>query len=239
MTKDQSLTFRFLLFLAGAGILVLAFFLLNSGKELSNVDIFIWISLGVMYLVAACPFFFSLIRVGNFSGRIPSFAVIWFGIFLYIPASILLAVLLKLEILLLNPGILIQAGLFFLFLVDVYAGFFASSHAAGAAAREDAQRQYLREIKQRAASLALKAGGFAPEYGAVQKSIKQASFDVSYIPPLDGGKGTETEQGILSSLKRLEELCLSIAEGGHPAGLEDETKKLELLIKERKLLRDR
>jgi hypothetical protein len=238
MTRGQSLLFKFLLFLVGAGIVVLAFFLLNNGNELSNVDIFVWISIGVMYLVAACPIVFSSIRAENFSGKIPSLSVIGFGIIIYIPASIFIAVRVYAWALPLNMGILIQAGLFFLFLVAVYLGFFASSHAVSVAAHEDEQRQYLQVIKQQAASLALKAGGLAPEYGTAQKLIRQAASDVAYISPVDKGKGTETELGILSSFKRLEELCVSAAEGGHPAGLEDEIKKLQALIKERKLLRN-
>jgi hypothetical protein len=141
MTKTQSLVFRVLLFLAGAGIIALAFFLLEGGKEIAGKDIFMWISIGIMYLAVFCPFFFLSVNTENFSGKIPSLILIWLGVFLYTPASVVNIVLLKNGIIPLNASIVIQAALLFLFLLDVYFGYFASAHAVQVAAEEDDKRR--------------------------------------------------------------------------------------------------
>jgi hypothetical protein len=69
MTAKQSVFFRTILFLLGAGIVVLAFFLLTREKELTGHIAFIWILIAVMYLVFFTPFFFSVIRISNFFGK--------------------------------------------------------------------------------------------------------------------------------------------------------------------------
>jgi hypothetical protein len=238
MTRTHLSLFRFFLFLVGGGIVLLAFFLLNRGRELSDRDIFTWVSIGVMYLVFFTPFFFSAINIGNFSGKIPSFAIIWFGIFVYIPVSIGIIAMLRFLIFSLNTALILQSITLFGFLVFIYFGYFASAHVGNVAAEEADKRQYLTEMKNRAALLALKAGSLSTEHEEVQKLIKTSADEIRYFSPVDRNKSTKTDLEILSVVGNLIELCDAASENGHPASFEEKAKKLQMLVKERKLLRN-
>jgi hypothetical protein len=238
MTRTQSLVFRFILFLIGAGIVLLAFFLFNRGKELFGKDIFMWISIGVMYLVFFLPSLFSAISVDNFSGKIPSVTIVWFGIFLYIPVSIGIIALLLSLVISLNAAVILQSIALFAFLAAVYFGYFASSHAGHVAAEEAGKLQCLTEMKNDVALLVLKAGSLSAEYEEVQKSIKRSADEIRYLSPVDRNRSAETDLEILNIIRNLTELCAVVSEGGHPARFEEKAKKLQMLVKERKLLKN-
>jgi hypothetical protein len=238
MTKTQSSVFRLILFLIGAGIVALAFFLFNRGRELSAADIFTWASIGVMYVVFFMPFFFSAINTGNFSGKIPSIAIVWFGIFVYIPVSIVIIALLRFLIISLNVALVFQSVALFALLLAVYFGFFASSHAGSVAAEEADKLRPLTEIKNKSALLALKAGSLSAEYEETRKLIKKSADDIRYLSPAGGNSGAETDLKILNVIERLDEICGTVSGGGHSASFEAEAKKLQSLVMERKLLRN-
>jgi len=240
MTRNQSLLFRTILFIAGAGIIVLAFFLLKGDRELTGKDAFVWTSIGLMYLVFFLPFFFSAIRAGNFSGKIPSLGLVWWlGIPLYIAASAAVIILfVPAQLISLNIAIIIQAVLLFIFLVIVFFAFFASSHVGKVAVEEAVKQQYLNQIKPKAQALLLSVDKFPAQYEKIQKTLKQAIDDIKYIYPVDGGAGDELELRIMQSLKTISELCDGILMRGHSVALETEAEKLLMLVKERKLLRN-
>jgi len=240
MTKYQSGFLRFLLFLAGAGIIVLAFFLTTENKVLNSSDAFLWISIGLMYLVFFLPFFFSTINISNFSRKIPVLSLVWSGIFLYIASSVAVIVLLcaakKISI---NTAIIIQAVLFFLFLVDVYLAYFASSHVGAVAEEEEEdKKQYLSRLKPKAQSLSLAVNRLPAEYEKAQNILKQALEDIKYIYPVNDGSGGELELRITQSLNTIAELCGGISSLSHTASLDAEAENLQMLVKERKLLRN-
>jgi len=238
MTKTQSLAFRFLLFFAGIGLIVLAFFLFKGDRELNRVDAFFWGSIALMYLIFFIPFFFSAINIGNFSGKVPALSLVWFGIILYIVASIVLLVLLKKEILPLRTILLIQAGLVFLFLINVYFAYFAVSHVGNVAAGEAGKLQYITQIKSKAQSLLLSVNSLSSEYEKPQKILKETLDDIKYISPLGGGAGGDLEQKILNLLEKLLEILSGIQSGAHSVSLEGEALNLQAAVRERKLLRN-
>jgi hypothetical protein len=238
MTKNSLSVFKCILFLLGAGIVFLAFKLNTGGQELTRDDGFMWISIAVMYLVVFLPFFFSSIRIGNFSVKIPSLAMVWTGVFLYVPASVVVIVLLRNGIISFNTALIIQAVLVFLFALDVYFGYFANFHIGSVEREEASLRQYLTEIKSKALSLALASGGLSAEYGKVQNTLKQALDDIKYITPVQNNAGTDIEIKIISALDSIKLLCGTISEGAHPSSFESEINKLQMLVKERKLLRN-
>jgi hypothetical protein len=237
MTKGQSQFFRFILFLLGAGIIALAFYLTRDGNELTGIDKFMWISISVMYLFLFLPFFFSVINIGNFSSKIPSMTMVWGGIFLYIPVSVAVILALKNFAIPLNTALIIQAVLVFLFLIDIYFAYFANSHIQVVAVEESGKLQYVTEMKNKALLLVVKAGSLTGAYERNQKRIKQAAEDIRYFSPVDRGKSMETDLRIINSIENLSQLCGVISEGGHLDSLDTEIDKLEILIKERKLLR--
>jgi hypothetical protein len=126
----------------------------------------------------------------------------------------------------------------FAFLLVIYFGCFASSHAGNVAAEEANKLQYLAEMKNKAALLAVKAGSLSDEYEEVKKLIKRSADDIRYLSPVDQNRSAETDLRILDVIGNLFEFCDTASEGGHPASFEGEAKKLQMLIKERKLLRN-
>jgi hypothetical protein len=150
------------LFLAGAGIIVLAFFLINGSRELSPPEIFVWISIGVMYLAISLPFFFSAIDIVNFSGKIPKLSIVWTGISVYVITSIIVIAMLKAAIIALNAAIIIQAIIFFIFLVNIYLAYFASSHVTKVAQEEAGKQRYIIQLKPKAQSLLLAVNRLPP-----------------------------------------------------------------------------
>jgi len=238
MSKHQAFFFRFVLFLAGAAIIVLTFFLTNEGRELSNIDVFIWISVGVMYLILSVPFFFSSLNIGNFSAKIPSLALIWFGILLYIAASITVIFLLYHIVISLNTAVIIQSILFFAYLVNIYFAYFAVSHAAGVTDEEDEKKYYLTRIKSQAALLLLSVNKLSGDYKEAQKILTQAIDDIKYIYPVNNDAGSELETRILHSLSLLSEILSSVNSAAGNLSLDKETVNLQSLVNERKLLRN-
>jgi hypothetical protein len=238
MTKGQSQFFRFFLFLLGAGIIALVFYLTSGGEELTGSDKFMWISISVMYLFFFVPFFFSVINIGNFSAKIPSMTMVWGGIFLYIPVSIAVILALKTFVITLNMALIIQAVLVFLFLIDIYFAYFANSHIQAVAVEESGKLQYVTEMKNKALLLVVKAGSLTGAYEQNQKRIKQAAEDIRYFSPVDRGKSMETDLKIINSIENLSQLCDVVSGGGYPDSFDAEINKLEILIKERKLLRN-
>jgi hypothetical protein len=220
------------------GIVLLAFFLFTRGRTLSEKDIFIWISIGVMYLVFFIPFIFTSLSIAGFSGKIPSLAIVWWAIFLYIPLSILILALLRLSILSFNAALVAQVILLFVFMITIYLGYFASSHAGNVTAEEGHKQQTLTEMKNRAASLALKAGTLPGGYGKVQKLILQSTGDIRYLSPAGQNKNVELDSKILNATGVLIQLCDTALEGGEPVSFEEEAKKLGMFVRERRLLRD-
>ena len=239
MTKSQSSFIRFLLFLAGAGIIILAFFLTKGDRELTQIDAFVWTSVGLMYLIFFLPFFFSAINIANFSGKIPALSIVWLGIFLYLAASVIVIVLLAVaHVISINTAILIQVILLFLFIIDVYLAYFASSHVRSVAAEEAGKQQYIARIKPKAQVLSLSVNKLPAEYESAQKILKQALEDIKYIYPVNSGAGDDLEMRIINSLDTLSELCGSIPSGAHTTALLPEAENLLMLVKERKLIRN-
>jgi hypothetical protein len=238
MTRNQLSLFRVFLFFFGAGIVFLAFKLSTNGQELRQNDIFMWVSIGVMYLVVFLPFFFSVIRIGNFSAKIPSLSLVWFGISVYIPASVAVIVLLKTALISFDTALIIQAVLVFLFALDIYFGYFANSHVQDVAREEAGLLQHLVQIKAKAASLVLAADRLPAEYEQTRNTLKKSLDDIRYITPVQNNAGTDGEIKIISALDSIKLLCETIAEGARPSSFETEINKLQVLVKERKLLRN-
>jgi hypothetical protein len=244
MTKKHFSALRLALFIAGGGIVLLAFFLINGGKgpnqpgQADKIDGFMWISIALMYLVIFVPFFLSAIKIENFSGKIPSLVMVWTGVFVYVPASIAVIILIKTGILAFNVSIILQSILIFVFAVNIYFGYFANFHLRGVNLEESSLRVYLTEIKAKAASLSLAAGRLPSQYGEIQKTLNRSLDDIKYISPLRNGMGNEGESRILASLEEIRARCETAAQGGTPADFENKANELRILVNERKLLRN-
>jgi hypothetical protein len=239
MGRSKFVVFRFLLFLFGLGILSLACFFATEGKEQKPQDIFIWVSIFLIYLVLFCPFFFS-VWGKTFERKIPSLGLVWGGVFAYAFVSIGLILLLKRSFGFINikAAVVIQGIIVFLFLVNIYFAYFANFHAASVESGEKQQRQYLQHLKDLAASLALKAGSCPDGKEELQKKIKQAAGDIRYISPVEAGRGTELETRLIDKTRLIDEMWDTLLSGGDSPQISAAINSLELLIKERKQLRN-
>jgi hypothetical protein len=237
MTRNQALPLRALLFILGAGIVTAAFFIFTMGQELNRAAVFTWVSVGIMYILFFAPLFFSSLSVSNFSGKIPSLAMIWTGVFVYIPASVVVIALLF-HGMSLRAAVVSQLVLLFLFVVNVYFAFLASSHVKRVAGEEMVQRMFLGEIQAAAQTLSLTVNRLPGGYEGAQRTIKAALEDIRYISPVNGGIGDDAELKIIHTLKMLSELCAGISTEGRPATLEAEANNLQMQVKERKMLRN-
>jgi len=239
MTKNQSLFSRFFLFLAGAGIIIFAFFLINGEQELNRIDVFVWTSISLIYLSFFIPFFFSAINIGNFSEKIPIISILWSGIILYIAASVVIIILLiKALVISLNIAIIIQAILLFLLFFDIYFAYFSGSHIRAVTGDETEKRRYISEIKSKAQIFQLSVDELPVEYENSQKILKRTLDDIKYIYPVNGNTGSELEEKILRSLDILLELVGNIKSGAHTDTIKMEIENLTILVNERKLLRN-
>ncbi|MDR0568793.1 MAG: hypothetical protein LBG87_06270 [Spirochaetaceae bacterium] len=237
MIKTQSSFFRTALFAGGGGIVALSFFLSTAGKIMTAVRGFTWISIAVMYLVFSTPFFFSKIRTSTFSAKIPTFALVWGGIIVYILASIVNIGLISMGMSL-SKGIVAQLGLLFLFGVDVYFAYFASAHAADVTSSENLNLAYLSEMKTKAQEVLIAVKNLPPEYDATQKIIMGAIEECRYLSPVNNNMGDGLEQKITVALRTIEDGCNTIAAGGRPEGWKQVARNLQIFVKERKLLRN-
>ena len=239
MTKNQSLIFRCVLFIAGAGIVVLAFFLTRGGRELNRIDAFVWTSISLMYIILFLPFFLFAVSTRNFSGKIPVLSLIWLGIALYLAASVAVIILLsRAGAISFNTAVIIQSVLLLLFLIDVYFAYFARSHVGAVAAEEKGKQMFVSEMKSKAQVFQLSLDKLPAEYENTQKILKRALDDIKYIYPVDGGVGEDLELEILGSLRKLTELVGNIQSGAHTTALKSEAEILQSLVNERKLLRN-
>jgi hypothetical protein len=238
MTRNISQLFRVLLFFAGAGIILLAFFLMNEDKELTREDKFVWISAGIMYIVFFIPFFFSMLNVQNFSRKTPALSMVWLGNILYITASVFVIILLTRGILGFNFVLIIQSTLGFFYLVNIFFAYFAVAHVGNVAHQEAQKQQYLTQIKSKANVLLLSANRLPGEYQNAQKMLVKSLDDIKYIYPVDGGAGTELEMNIIQSLGLISEITGNILSGAQNPGLDNEAIKLQSFVNERKLLRN-
>jgi hypothetical protein len=126
----------------------------------------------------------------------------------------------------------------FLFGIAVYLACFAADHVRQVGREEKNKACYIAEIKSKAQILVLSLNSLSGAHENPQKILKQTIEDIKYLSPVNGDMGYELELKIIIALNTLSELCKDIAAGGHPITLESEAKQLQMLVKERKVLRN-
>ena len=241
MTKNQSLVFRFLLFLVGIGIILLAFILFTKGKELNRIDVFFWVSIVIMYLIFFIPFFFSLFNTENFSIKIPVLSMIWFGWFgigFYLFSSIIILILLKLYFLSFSLALIFQSILIFLFLIVIYFAYFSSKHVVQVDREETNKKKYFSQIKSKASLLRLSVDRLPSEHKNIQKDLLQTLDDIKYLSPVNKGVASEVELKIIQTMNSIAEILDAVLSNAYSTSFEKEAKTFKLLVNERKLYRN-
>ncbi|MDR0636149.1 MAG: hypothetical protein LBF87_03630 [Treponema sp.] len=227
MTRSQSILLRLVLFVLGASIITLIFFLSTKNTELSMVSRFTWISISLMYLVLCSPLVFF-----SFVGKVGSFAMLLTGIGLYIIISIVLVILANVGVVVeIGIAFIAQAILFVFFAALVYVAYFGGS-GTGRAERLAS----IKKLQSLAAAVDLKISDLPNEYSIVHSSLNQIIEDLRYLTPLKSKRSVELEDKIMDNLHFLGQYCDSAMLGGNISAFEREIKNLQALVRQRKAL---
>lgn len=227
MTRSQSILLRLVLFVLGASIIILIFFLSTKNTEPSMVSRFTWISVSLMYLVLCSPLvFFSL------EGKVGSFAMLLIGIGLYIILSIVLVILANVGVVVeIGIALVAQAILFVFFAALVYVAYFGGS-GTGRAERLAS----IKKLQSLAAAVDMKVSDLPDEYSTVRKTLNQIIEDLHYLAPLKSKRSVELEKKIMDNLHFMGQYCDSAMLGGNVSAFEREVKNLQALVRQRKTL---
>jgi len=166
MTEKKSIFIKSLLFILGLGIIALAWYLFTKGEKLTDEQLYLWISIAVMYVIFFCPFFFSEIHVKNVSGKIPSLTMVWLGVAVLIAISIGMTICVAFCVVQIRIAIVTECVLVFLFAIDSYFGYFANSHVQNVEQQETQALSLIKQIRSSLDLLSLKAGSLNETYAA-------------------------------------------------------------------------
>ena len=215
MLKNTFLLLSFLLFVLGAFVFVFIYFLLTSGKTLSSTNTF-----------------------SRFSDKVPSLVIVWSCVVLYIFFSILVVILLNNAFIPMKVALSVQAVLLFFFATIVYFGYFANYRVSAVAKAGTELKQNIMEMRSLAQLLTFNSSSLPSQYDELRKKIKQIEEDLRYLSPVGEGRGDALEKQIIEKIKTAAQYCSAATEGAVSPGFAGTVAEIQILLKERKLLRN-
>lgn len=234
MNRKQLEIFKFLLLIFGFAVIALAYYLLNPDageKSLSSIDKFMWINICLCYAVFFFPMFFSSITTKTIDTKITSTVNIWISTLLFVLVAIVLIVCVKIEKLELKHALIIEFVVFFLLAVFVYFGYFAGTHIGEVQTAENKSLAKIAEVKNAFEMLNFKIGTLGDEFHNQKSVLAKLCDDVRYLSPVDTEQAAELEMKLIIAANVISSSNLSGQD------LDSKINEMELLIKQRKLLR--
>lgn len=234
MNRKQLGIFKFLLFLAGFGIIALAYYLLNpeAGEApLSDIDKFMWINICLCYVVFFVPLFFSSITAKTIDTKITSTVHIWISTLIFVFVDIILIACVKSEKIEMKHALIAEAILFFVLAVFVYYGYFAGTHIGEVQAAEKRSLGKIAELKNAFEMLNLKAGTLSDDLRDQKAKLAKFCDDVRYMSPVDTEQASDLEMKLIIAANVISSSTLT------PQDLDIKIGEMDLLIKQRKLLK--
>lgn len=233
MNKNQILSFKVILFVIGLLVIGAAFLIVNlpfSEDGISANQKFFWINLAAMYLVFFCPLFFSSISTKNLDSKITSAIGIWISVLIFDTIALILAVLVLATSFSIKAAAIIELVLFFVCAVFIYFGYFSGNHIENVHSREEKSLGKISEVKNAFEMLNLKSDLWKDLDGQKAK-IKKICDDTKYLSPVDTDEAAKLEQKLV--------IDANVIAGSHftAAELDEKITELELLLKQRKLMR--
>ncbi|MCK9171035.1 MAG: hypothetical protein M0P01_11540 [Treponema sp.] len=238
MTQKQSVILKSLLFVAGLGVIVLAFFLFNNTTALRDAEWYMWISIVIMYLVFFCPFFLTRIHTENTAEKMPSLTMIWFGVVFFIIVSTAVTVVVVLLLVPVRVAVIVECVLAFLFAINVYFGYFASSHVHYVEQTETQMLSSIKEIRAAMDLLVAKSSALNDGYSAEREKLSCLAEDVKYLSPVQTGSAVDLEQEILEKINVVGDACGMVLDGSDGLELRKQLTALDMLIRQRKLMKN-
>lgn len=234
MNKKQLNIFKIILFIFGFAVIVVAFFIVNHPLQedglLANQKFFL-INLCIIYFVFFCPFFFSSISTKNIDSKITPTVGIWISVLLFDIIAIIFSILVLNEILKINLAVIIELALVFICGIFIYFGYFSGNHIANVQAAEEQSLNKIGEVKNAFEMLNLKADTWNDDLVEQKTKVKKLCDDVKYLSPVDTDNAAKLEQKLIIVANVLAESNFL------PTEADQKIAELELLIKQRKLLR--
>lgn len=234
MDRKQLGIFKFLIFLFGFAVIALAYHLLGpvaKGEELTVIDKFMWINICICYAMFFIPIFFSSITTKTIDTKITSTVHIWISTSFFVFTTFILIVCVKTEKIDLKYAVIAECVLLFLLSIFVYFGYFAGTHIGEVQEAERKSLAKIGEVKNAFEMLNLKAGALSDEFREQKAKLAQFCEDVRYMSPVDTEQAADIEMKMIIAANVISSSTLSAQE------LDPKIAELELLIKQRKLLR--
>lgn len=233
MNKNQLLSFKIILFVTGLLVIGAAFLIVNlpfPEEGISGNQKFFWINLVAMYLVFFCPLFFSSVSTKNLDAKITPTVGIWISVFIFEVVALALAISVLAASFSIKAAAIIELVLFFVCAVFVYFGYFSGNHIQNVQSREEKSLGKIGEVKNAFEMLNLKSDLWK-DLDEQKSRIKKICDDVKYLSPVDTDEAAKLEQKIVIAASVIADSHFTAAE------LDEKITELELLIKQRKLMR--
>ena len=181
--KKKSLLFSILIFAAGLLLIVAAGILLHSLIPLETEKyIFMWNSIGVVFILAFVPIFFEQLTVRNADRKVISLVVYYRGFVVYALLSAAIIVLLF-KFLELKYAILLQVAVLILFAVYVGVSYLVSGHVKNVAEAETAKTATVESLRARAQSLVILTDRLGDGDNDIREMARKLSDDLRYLTP--------------------------------------------------------
>src|SRR5574344_361048 len=237
MTKKQSTITKGIVFILGLGIIALAFALFTKGSKIFPRQIYLWVSIAVMYIVFLSPFFFSLIPVKNAKGKISSLKMVWLGAIVFIAISIAMTTVVVLSVVQIPIAIVTELVLLFLFAIDAYICYFSMLRTHTVIQSQAEIPDQIKRIQTSMAMLSLKASSLTDVYTDEKKKILFLVEETNTLLPADDlAASSKVEQVILGSITAVSSACDATLAGSTGSELSKQRSSLETLIKQRKAM---
>lgn len=233
MNKNQLLSFKIILFVTGLLVIGAAFLIVNlpfPEEGISGNQKFFWINLVAMYLVFFCPLFFSSVSTKNLDAKITPTVGIWISVFIFEVVALALAISVLAASFSIKAAAIIELVLFFVCAVFVYFGYFSGNHIQNVQSREEKSLGKIGEVKNAFEMLNLKSDLWK-DLDEQKSRIKKICDDVKYLSPVDTDEASNLEQKLVIAASVIADSHFTAAE------LDEKITELELLIKQRKLMR--
>ena len=237
MNSKQLKTFKIILFIAGLAVIAAAFAVVNLPlleEGLSDNKKFFWISLAFSYLVFYIPLFLTPVNVKNVDSKIYPPFTLWLSLLSFAALAIILSILVLCGIMRIKTAVLADVIVLFICAVIAYFPFLAGSHIEKTAERENSLKASLSEIKSSFELLGMKADEWENS-SETKARIKKLCDDARYISPVDSEKAFALENEIS---KKADELSKTLSDSMEASALNQKVGEIEILVKQRKLLKN-
>lgn len=234
MNKNQLLSFKIILFVTGLLVIGAAFLIVNlpfPEEGISENQKFFWINLVAMYLVFFCPLFFSSVSTKNLDAKITPTVGIWISVFIFEVVALALAISVLAASFSIKAAAIIELVLFFVCAVFVYFGYFSGNHIQNVQSREEKSLEKISEVKNAFEMLNLKSNLWK-DLDEQKSRIKKICDDVKYLSPVDTDEAAKLEQKLVIAASVIADSHFTAAE------LDEKITELELILKQRKLMRN-